>query len=272
MSDALTKICADKADHVAASKIKRPHADIELSARQATPPRGFYNALKTVTSNGEYGLIAEVKKASPSKGLIRKNFNPALIAAAYERGGATCVSVLTDVPYFQGADDHLVAARSAVSLPAIRKDFIIDPYQITEARALGADCILLIIAALDDGLASELESAAFDWGMDVLIEIHNTEELDRAMALKSPLLGINNRNLKTLKTDVQTTRQLAPHVGETDRRLVSESGLNTPTDLASMYDVGARCFLIGESLMRQHDIEAATRRLLDSQNRIRAAE
>ena len=181
------------------------------------------------------------------------------------------MSVLTAVPYFQGADDHLVAARSSVSLPAIRKDFIIDPYQITEARALGADCILLIIAALDDGLASELESAAFDWGMDVLIEIHNTEELDRAMALKSPLLGINNRNLKTLKTDVQTPRQLAPHVVETARLLVSESGLNTPTDLASMYDVGARCFLIGESLMRQHDIEAATRRLLASQTQVRAA-
>ena len=182
------------------------------------------------------------------------------------------MSVLTDIPYFQGADDHFVAARNAVSLPAIRKDFMIDTYQIPEARALGADCILLILAAIEDGLAAELESAAFDWGMDVLIEVHNAKELDRAMKLQSPLLGINNRNLKTLKTDIQTTCELAPRVIDADRLVVSESGLYTPEDLASMYDAGARCFLIGESLMRHDDVEAATRLLLDSQNQARAAE
>ena len=272
MSDALTKICADKVDHVAASKAARSLADVETDAQQASAPRGFFNALKTEANDGRYGLIAEVKKASPSKGLIREDFDPPAIASAYERGGATCMSVLTDIPYFQGADDHFVAARNAVSLPAIRKDFMIDTYQIPEARALGADCILLILAAIEDGLAAELESAAFDWGMDVLIEVHNTEELDRAMKLQSPLLGINNRNLKTLKTDIQTTCELAPRVIDADRLVVSESGLYTPEDLASMYDAGARCFLIGESLMRHDDVEAATRLLLDSQNQARAAE
>ena len=272
MSDALTEICAQKRDHVAATKAARPLTDVEAAAKQASAPRGFYNALKTAAANGRFGLIAEVKKASPSKGLIREDFDPPAIAAAYERGGATCMSVLTDTPYFQGADEHLVAARNAVSLPAIRKDFMIDPYQVPEARALGADCILLILAALENGLAAELESAAFDWGMDVLIEVHNGEELDRAMKLKSPLLGINNRNLKTLKTDIQTTRELAPRVVDADRLVVSESGLYTPEDLASMYDAGARCFLIGESLMRQDDVEAATRRLLENRNQIRAAE
>ena len=272
MSDALTTICADKADHIATSKAARSLADVEAAAKDASSPRGFYNALKTAASEGRYGLIAEVKKASPSKGLIREDFDPPAIATAYERGGATCMSVLTDITYFQGADEHFVAARSAVSLPSIRKDFMIDPFQVPEARALGADCILLILAALEDGLAAELESAAFDWGMDVLIEVHNAEELDRAMKLKSPLLGINNRNLKTLKTDIETTRQLAPRVVDADRLVVSESGLYTPEDLASMYDAGAHCFLIGESLMRQDDVEAATRRLIDSQNQIRAAE
>ena len=211
MSDALTKICADKANHVAASKAARSLSYVETDAQQASAPRGFFNALKTAANDGRYGLIAEVKKASPSKGLIREDFDPPAIASAYERGGATCMSVLTDIPYFQGADDHFVAARNAVSLPAIRKDFMIDTYQVPEARALGADCILLILAAIEDGLAAELESA-FDWGMDVLIEVHNAKELDRAMKLQSPLLGINNRNLKTLKTDIQTTRELAPRV------------------------------------------------------------
>ena len=182
------------------------------------------------------------------------------------------MSVLTDIPYFQGEDAHFVAAHNAVSLPAIRKDFMIDLYQVPEARALGADCILLILAALDDGLAADLEAAATDWGMDVFIEVHNAEELDRAMKLKSPLLGINNRNLKTLKTDIQTTRELAPRVIDADRLVVSESGLYTPEDLASMYDAGARCFLIGEALMRQDDVESATRKLLDSQAQMRAAE
>ena len=272
MSDALTKICADKRDHIAAAKAARSVAETESAAERASPPRGFYRALKSAADSGRYGLIAEVKKASPSKGLIREDFDPPAIAAAYERGGATCMSVLTDIPYFQGADEHLVAARAAVSLPVIRKDFMIDPYQVPEARALGADCILLILAALEDGLAAELEAAAFDWGMDVLIEVHDAAELERAMKLKSPLLGINNRNLKTLKTDIETTRQLAPRVVDADRLVISESGLYTPEDLASMYDAGARCFLIGESLMRQDDVEAATRNLLQDRNQTRAAE
>ena len=272
MSDALTNICADKRDHVAARKAEYRMADVEAAAKQASSPRGFYRALKAAAEDGRYGLIAEVKKASPSKGLIRQDFDPPTIANAYERGGATCMSVLTDIPYFQGADAHLVVARSAVSLPAIRKDFMIDPYQVPEARALGADCILLILAALDDALAAELEASAFEWGMDVLIEVHNGEELDRAMKLKSPLLGINNRDLKTLKTDIETTRQLAPRVIDAERLVVSESGLYTAEDLASMYAAGARCFLIGESLMRQDDVESATRALLASQQQIRAAE
>ena len=272
MSDALTNICADKRDHVAARKAEYRMADVEAAAKQASSPRGFYRALKAAAEDGRYGLIAEVKKASPSKGLIRQDFDPPTIANAYERGGATCMSVLTDIPYFQGADAHLVVARSAVSLPAIRKDFMIDPYQVPEARALGADCILLILAALDDALAAELEASAFEWGMDVLIEVHNGEELDRAMKLKSPLLGINNRDLKTLKTDIETTRRLAPRVIDAERLVVSESGLYTAEDLASMYAAGARCFLIGESLMRQDDVESATRALLASQQQIRAAE
>jgi indole-3-glycerol phosphate synthase len=272
MSDALTNICADKRDHVAARMAEYRMADVEAAAKQASSPRGFYKALKAAAEDGRYGLIAEVKKASPSKGLIREDFDPPTIANAYERGGATCMSVLTDIPYFQGADAHLVVARSAVSLPAIRKDFMIDPYQVPEARALGADCILLILAALDDALAAELEASAFEWGMDVLIEVHNGEELDRAMKLKSPLLGINNRDLKTLKTDIETTRRLAPRVIDAERLVVSESGLYTAEDLASMYAAGARCFLIGESLMRQDDVESATRALLASQQQIRAAE
>lgn len=272
MSDALTKICADKRDHVAAAKARTSRAEIEAAAKDSAAPRGFYNALKSAAEAGRYGLIAEVKKASPSKGLIRADFDPPAIAKAYERGGATCMSVLTDIPYFQGEDAHFVAAHEAVALPAIRKDFMIDLYQVPEARALGADCILLILAALDDGLAAELEAAATDWGMDVLIEVHNAEELDRAMKLKSPLLGINNRNLKTLKTDIETTRQLAPRVIDANRLVVSESGLYTPEDLASMYAAGARCFLIGESLMRKDDVEAATRALIDSQSQVRAAE
>jgi len=210
-----------------------------------------------------YGLIAEIKKASPSKGLIRKDFDPTQIATAYKQGGATCLSVLTDLPYFQGEDDHLTEARSIVDLPILRKDFILDPYQVIESRALGADCILLILAALDDVLAAELEASAIDdWGMDVLIEIHDSKQLDRAMRLRSPLLGINNRNLKTLKTDIETTRRLAPLVKDAKRLVISESGLYTPEDLALMYEAGAKCFLIGESLMRQSDIKTATRHLL----------
>ncbi len=260
MTNVLDKIKAYKLEDVVARKAARPISDVEADARSADPVRGFANALKSATKTG-YGLIAEVKKASPSKGLIRPDFDPEAIARAYQAGGATCLSVLTDAPSFQGADEYLVTARNAVTLPVLRKDFIYDPYQIAEARALGADCILLIMASLEDAQAQELEAAAFDWGMDVLVEVHDGRELSRAMNLKSPLLGINNRNLKTFETSLDTTRAMAPLV-PSDRLMVCESGLFTPDDLALMAGVGARAFLIGESLMRQDDVEAATRNLL----------
>jgi indole-3-glycerol phosphate synthase len=261
MSDVLQEICAKKRDHVATMKSRRPLSVVLEDANGASAPRGFHAALKASVADGRYGLIAEIKRASPSKGLIRKDFNPSTIAPAYEKGGASCLSVLTDSPYFSGADDHLSAARAVVNLPALRKDFMVDPYQIVEARALGADCILLIMAALEDGLAHEMEALAHAHGMDALIEVHDEAELERALKLSSPLIGINNRNLKTLKTDTAATLRLAPLVPD-DRMVVCESGLKGSDDLARMSAAGASCFLIGESLMREPDIEAATIDLL----------
>ncbi|WP_138380116.1 indole-3-glycerol phosphate synthase TrpC [Luteithermobacter gelatinilyticus] len=262
MTTILDKIAADKRAHVENCKRHRSLAELEIRAREGAPPRGFYHRLLKAREEGRFGLICEIKKASPSKGLIRPDFVPADLACAYEAGGASCLSVLTDVPYFQGADDYLIAAREAVSLPVLRKDFMIDPYQVVEARAIGADCILLIMAMLEDSQAAELEQVARELGLDVLIEVHDEQELERAHRLNSPLLGINNRDLKTFEVTLETTIRLANRV-EKNRLLVSESGIFTPQDLEMLrQEAGVNTFLIGESLMRQNDVAQATRDLL----------
>lgn len=260
MTDKLTEICATKAVEIAARKPLASLADLDARATERTAPRGFEAALRAKATTG-FALIAEIKKASPSKGLIRPDFDPPAHARAYQAGGAACLSILTDAPYFQGHEDYLIAARAACDLPVIRKDFMIDPWQVAEARSIGADAILIIVAALGDAQMAEIEAAALERGMDVLVEVHDEAEMERAARLTSRLIGVNNRDLKRFVTDIANTERLAPLAPE-GTLLVAESGINSHADLVRLAPCGARTFLVGESLMRQSDVQAATRQLL----------
>ena len=262
MSDILSKIAATTRRHVEKCKKNKPLNAIEETAKNAAPVRGFKNNLQKAKESGKFGLITEIKKASPSRGLIREDFDPPVLAKAYEDGGSSCLSVLTDVPYFMGADEYLLEARAATILPALRKDFMIDPYQIVEARSLNADCILLIMAMIDDSLAAELEQTAIEYDLDVLVEVHDVNELERAHKLKTSLLGINNRNLKTFDVTLDTTIELSKYADK-NKMLVSESGLFTYDDLRMVNEMcGINSFLIGEALMRQNDLTKATQKML----------
>lgn len=263
MENILKKICADKLAHIAKQKKIRPLAVIKEEILDAPKPRGFLKNISGKIAGNEFALIAEIKKASPSKGLIRADFNPAELATAYEKGGATCLSVLTDAPYFQGSDEYLEEARAAVKLPVLRKDFMLDEYQVYEARAIGADCILLIMAALDDEIAAKLEAKAHELGMDVLIEVHDEAELKRALKLKSRLIGINNRNLKTFEVNLATTEFLAEKI-PSGYIIVSESGIFTNKDMQRMKNSRVQTFLVGEALMKERDVAAATKKLLEN--------